>query len=69
MAHFAQVKNNIVTAVHVIHDALVASAPEALAKKYGGTWIQTSYNANFRGKFAGIGDRYDPVSDTFQPPE
>jgi len=31
--------------------------------------MQTSYNANFRAKYAGIGDTYDAVSDTFTPHE
>ena len=36
--------------------------------KFGGTWKQTSYNGNFRGTYAGIGDFYDPTTDTFTPP-
>jgi hypothetical protein len=32
-------------------------------------WLQTSYNGNTRGKFAGIGDTYDPVNDVFVSPE
>jgi hypothetical protein len=28
-------------------------------------WVQTSYNASFRGKFAGVGDVYDAASDQF----
>jgi hypothetical protein len=35
----------------------------------GGRWIQTSYNANIRGKFAGIGDTYDEANDVFVSPE
>jgi hypothetical protein len=31
-------------------------------------WKQTSYNATFRGKFAGIGDTYDPVTNMFIAP-
>lgn len=31
-------------------------------------WKQTSYNATFRGKFAGIGDTYDPVTNLFISP-
>ena len=34
----------------------------------GGTWIQTSYNSNIRGKYAGIGDRYDSKKDEFIAP-
>ena len=32
-----------------------------------GTWLQTSYHANFRGAYAGIGYTYDPTTDTFVP--
>ena len=31
----------------------------------GGIWKQTSYNHNFRKKYAGIGDIYDPVKNKF----
>jgi hypothetical protein len=30
-----------------------------------GEWLQTSYHGSFRGKYAGMGDIYDPESDTF----
>jgi len=33
-----------------------------------GEWKQTSYNGNFRGRYAGIGYTYDPVLDEFVPP-
>ena len=36
--------------------------------KLGGTWKQTSFNANFRSKFAGIGDTYDAEADEFVSP-
>jgi len=36
--------------------------------KLGGVWKQTSYNANFRGKYAGIGDTYDADLDEFVTP-
>ena len=35
----------------------------------GGIWKQTSYNHNFRKKYAGIGDIYDPVKDKFLAPQ
>lgn len=31
-------------------------------------WKQTSYNATFRGKFAGIGDIYDAETNEFRSP-
>lgn len=40
-----------------------------LIDNLGGRWIQTSYNANFRGCFAGIGMIYDEVNDVFIPVE
>ena len=35
----------------------------------GGNWIQTSYNANFRKHYAGIGMSYDASLDAFIPPK
>jgi hypothetical protein len=31
-------------------------------------WVQTSYNGNFRGKYAGLGDFYDEELDFFYTP-
>ena len=31
-------------------------------------WVQTSYNGNFRGKYAGIGDTYDAEKNEFIAP-
>jgi len=68
MAHFAKLnENNIVLEVNVVNnDALDLSNEEAsgiafLTEWSGGysNWKQTSYNSNFRGKFAGIGDTWD----------
>lgn len=28
-------------------------------------WVQTSYNNNFRGTYAGTGSKYDPILDIF----
>jgi hypothetical protein len=36
--------------------------------KFGGVWKQTSYNANFRGKYAGMGDIYNEELDIFETP-
>ena len=33
------------------------------------SWKQTSYNANFRKNYAGIGDTYDAVRDAFIAPK
>lgn len=75
MAHFAELdENNVVTRVIVVNNSelIDESGEESEAKGiafcqalFGGTWKQTSYNANFRGKYAGIGDKYDSVVDEF----
>lgn len=68
MAHFAEIdSNNKVLRVLVVDNSHEDRGQEFLAVDcgLGGTWIQTSYNANFRGKFAGIGDVYDEDDDIF----
>lgn len=74
MAHFAKIKNGTVVEVIVIGNEQAPTETEgkAFIASCGldGEWVQTSYNANFRNKFAGIGDTYDPVNDVFvAPPE
>jgi hypothetical protein len=71
MAHFAEIdSNNVVLQVLVIANEHEHRGQEFLANDcgLGGTWIQTSYNANIRGKFAGIGDIYDEINDEFYAP-
>ena len=78
MAHFAQVESGIVRQVIVVSNAdcgggdFPESEPigQAFIASLGlaGEWKQTSYNANFRGKYAGIGDTYDAVNDVFVAP-
>jgi hypothetical protein len=68
MAHFAEIdSNNKVLRVLVVDNSQEHRGQEFLANDcdLGGTWIQTSYNENIRGKFGGIGDIYDPVNDRF----
>ena len=36
--------------------------------KLDGDWLQTSYNNNFRGQYAGQGMTYDPTLDEFVSP-
>lgn len=72
MAHFAEIdKNNTVLRVLVVSNALEDRGQDFLANELGlgGTWIQTSYNHNFRGQYANIGDKYDSEKDIFYTPE
>jgi hypothetical protein len=71
MAHFAEIdKDGIVLRVLVVDNSQEDRGQEFLADDLGlgGTWIQTSYNSNIRGKFAGVGDRYDKKTDKFIAP-
>lgn len=69
MAHFAKVNNNNVDEVIVIAnddcDNLEFPESEPVGQAFiaslgiTGDWLQTSYNGNFRGTYAGIGFTYD----------
>jgi len=71
MAHFAEIdSNNVVLQVLAVADEHEHRGQEFLADDcgLGGTWIQTSYNNNIRGQFAGIGYIYDSNADRFYCP-
>jgi len=78
MAHFAKIENGIVREVIVVGNGDCAggdfpeseAAGQAFIASLGlaGEWRQTSYNANFRSRYAGIGDVYDAVNDVFVAP-
>lgn len=75
MAHFAKLENNIVTQVIVVNNEVLLDEngveQESIGVQFcqdlfGGEWKQTSYNANFRGRYAGPGMIYDPIADEFK---
>ena len=73
MAHFAKLNSeNVVDQVVVVHNN---DAPDEISgvtflnNLFGAAnWVQTSYNGNFRGRFAGIGFIYDETNDVFTNP-
>mgnify|MGYP006293772649 CR=1 FL=1 len=80
MAHFAEINEiNIVTQVIVINNSDVDNLPfpdsESVGIAYINTflpglfWKQTSYNNNFRKRYAGIGYTYSEEYDAFIPPK
>lgn len=71
MAHFAKIENNIVTQVLVVHNDLEHRGADFLANDLGlgGTWIQTSYNSNFRKQYASVDFTYDAINDVFISPQ
>ena len=71
MAHFARVVDNVVQEVIVVNNEEVPDEATGIAfcKSLFGEdteWVQTSYNGNFRGVFAGPGMTYDPAEDIFK---
>jgi len=80
MAHFAKLdSNNIVTEVLVVNNEVILKADNTESEYKGkvflnglfgnATWIQTSFSASFRKKFASIGDKYDETNDVFISPK
>jgi hypothetical protein len=68
MAHFAKIINGTVTQVIVVDNSHEANGEEYLNSiGLEGTWVQTSYNANFGKKFAAIGDTYAASTGNFKP--
>ena len=79
MAHFAKLdETNNVIGVHVLNNEVITNADDNeqeqigidfLTQLHGGIWKQTSYNANIRKNYAGIGFIYDETRDAFIPPQ
>jgi hypothetical protein len=70
MAHFAKInQDNKVIEILVVDNKHEHRGAEYLSVDcgLGGTWVQTSYNATIRGRFAVIGDTYDAQDDLFIP--
>jgi hypothetical protein len=79
MANFAKINGDLVTEVIVVAnsdcDDLAFPESEPVGQAYiaslgiEGEWLQTSYNNNFRGTYAGIGFVYNRDLDLFAAPE
>ena len=79
MAHFAEIGvDNTVIRVIVVNNAELldgnGAEQESLGADFcrdlfGGTWVQTSYNGNFKKNFANRGYTYDSSRNAFIPPK
>jgi hypothetical protein len=75
MAHFAKLGiGNIIERIEVVSNDIATTEQagvEFLQNLYKdrAVWKQTSYNANIRKNFAGIGYKYDQTRDAFIPPK
>ena len=75
MTHFAKVEDGVVTQIVAVSNEVITDesgdeqehlGQEFLASLgFEGTWLQTSYNKNFRKNYAGIGFIYDSELDAF----
>lgn len=71
MANFAKVVNDQIDAVIVVSNDCCDNLPFPESEPLGqafiasiglqGEWLQTSYNSNFRGTYAGVGYTFDPA--------
>jgi len=78
VAHFAQLDGTKVVEVIVVANTDCDNLPfpesEPIGQAYiaslglASEWLQTSYNGNFRGTYAGIGYTYDIANDVFVAP-
>ena len=69
MSHWAELNENSIVLRVLVGDNNAPDEGEAFINSLGGTWIKTSYNANIRKNFAGIGYSYWPELDAFVPPK
>lgn len=81
MAHFAELdENNVVLRVIVVSNADITDDQGVEREELGVAfcqallgantrWVQTSYNANFRVRYAGSDFTYDQARDAFIPPK
>jgi hypothetical protein len=81
MAHFAKLDaNNVVLEVIVVNNDVIQNLPFPESEPIGvafcqslfgqdTVWKQTSYNAQFRKCYAGLGFIYNAIEDVFYPPK
>ena len=72
MSHWAEIDQNSTVLRVLVGDNNDPNGDEGyqwLIDNLGGTWIKTSYNANIRKNYAGIGYTYDPTRDAFIAPK
>lgn len=66
MSHFAKLNSS-----NIVENVIVAEQDFINSGVVGDSflWVQTSYNGNFRGKYASVGDTWDKVNEVFILPQ
>lgn len=67
MSHWAELDQDNKVIRVLVGDNNEPDEGESFFNSLGGTWVKTSYNANIRKNFAGIGMTYDVDRDAFIP--
>jgi hypothetical protein len=71
MSHFAEIDDNNFVIRVLVGDTNDPNGDEGYSwfvENLGGRWVQTSYNNNFRKKYAALGDHYNEELDAFITP-
>lgn len=68
MAHFAEILDNVVQRVIVVHDNEEANGAQFCHDLLGGEWVQCSYNNRIRKQFPARGYTFNSVADVFVAP-
>jgi len=77
MAHFVRIdSNNVINEAIVVANSDIDDLPFPESEPVGqafiaslgleGNWLQTSYNNNFRLRYASVGMIYNPLLDQFE---
>jgi hypothetical protein len=80
MAHFARLEDGVVREVIVISNEALhdengveqeSIGIDFCKSLYGADteWVQTSYNGSFRGRYAGLGDKWDGINFVISVPK
>ncbi len=67
MSHFAELDQDNKVIRVLVGDNNEPDEGESFFNSLGGIWVKTSYNANIRKNFAGVGMTYDADRDAFIP--
>jgi hypothetical protein len=65
MSHFAEIKDGIVQRVIVADQDFINSGKVGDSS----SWVETSYDDNFRKQYCGPGYTYDSINDVFVCPQ
>jgi hypothetical protein len=69
VSHWAELNDDNKVIRVLVGDNNEPDEGKSFVESLGNTWVQTSYNATIRGKFAAVGDDYNLQEDIFIAPQ